>query len=151
MIDLTDDLKSRVRLHEGVRTVMYLDTLGKATIGIGHLIQPHERTRYAEGVEISMEEVEELFDIDLNRAAAGADLLIDECVGHDLPDNVSEVILEMVFQLGTNGVRKFKNMWKAMREKLWKDASTEMKDSKWHKQTTKRCESLAEIVAKTNV
>tara|TARA_B100001063_G_scaffold63480_1_gene57485 strand:- start:943 stop:1398 length:456 start_codon:yes stop_codon:yes gene_type:complete len=151
MIDLTDDLKARVRLHEGVRTVMYLDTLGKATIGIGHLIQPHERTRYAEGVEISMEEVEELFDIDLNRAAAGADLLIDECVGHDLPDNVSEVILEMVFQLGTNGVRKFKNMWKAMREKRWKDASTEMKDSKWHAQTTKRCESLAEIVAKTNV
>jgi GH24 family phage-related lysozyme (muramidase) len=67
MIDLTDDLKARVRLHEGVRTQMYLDSLGKATIGIGHLIQPHERTRYAEGVEISMEEVEELFDIDLNR------------------------------------------------------------------------------------
>ena len=98
-----------------------------------------------------MEEVEELFDIDLNRAAAGADLLIDECVGHDLPQPVAEVILEMVFQLGTNGVRKFKNMWKAMREKRWKDAATEMKDSRWHKQTTKRCESLAEIVAKTNV
>jgi len=151
MIDLTDDLKARVRLHEGVRTQMYLDSLGKATIGIGHLIQPHERERYSEGVEISMEEVEELFDIDLNRAAAGADLLIDECVGHDLPQPVSEVILEMVFQLGTNGVRKFRNMWKAMREKRWKDAATEMKDSRWHKQTTKRCESLAEIVAKTNV
>ena len=149
MIDLTDELKARVRVHEGVRTQMYLDTLGKATIGIGHLIQPHERERYQEGVEISMEEVEELFDIDLNRAAAGADLLIDECVGHDLPQNVSEVILEMVFQLGTNGVRKFKNMWKAMRVKDWKKAAEEMKDSRWHAQTTKRCESLAEIVANT--
>jgi hypothetical protein len=57
---------------------MYLDSLGKATIGIGHLILPHERERYAEGVEITMEEVEELFDIDLNRAAAGADELIAE-------------------------------------------------------------------------
>ena len=98
-----------------------------------------------------MEEVDELFDIDLNRAAAGADLLIDECVGHDLPQPVSEVILEMVYQLGTNGVRKFSNMWKAMREKRWKDAATEMKDSRWHKQTTKRCESLAAIVEATNV
>ena len=98
-----------------------------------------------------MEEVEELFDIDLNRAAAGADLLIEECIGHDLPQNVSEVILEMVFQLGTNGVRKFKNMWKAMRVKDWKKASEEMKDSRWHAQTTNRCESLAKIVEETTL
>ena len=142
-------MKDRVRLHEGVRTSMYLDTLGKATIGIGHLIKPHERERYAEGVEISMDEVEELFEMDLNRAAAGAESLIEECIGHDLPPHIEEVILEMVYQLGTQGVRNFKNMWKAMRVKDWKKASEEMKDSRWHKQTTKRCESLAEIVANT--
>ena len=147
MIELTDELKARVREHEGVRTSMYLDSLGKATIGIGHLIQPHERDRYQEGVEISMEEVEELFDIDLNRAAAGADLLIDECVGHDLPQPVAEVILEMVYQLGTQGVRNFKMMWKALRVKDWKKAAEEMKDSRWHSQTPKRCEHLAEIIA----
>ena len=149
MIELTESLKDRVRLHEGVRTSMYLDTLGKATIGIGHLIKPHERERYAEGVEISMDEVEELFEMDLNRAAAGAESLIEESIGHDLPPHIEEVILEMVYQLGTQGVRNFKNMWKAMRVKDWKKASEEMKDSRWHKQTTKRCESLAEIVANT--
>ena len=149
MIELTDDLKARVRLHEGVRTQMYLDSLGKATIGIGHLIKPHERERYAEGVEISMDEVEELFEMDLNRAAAGAESLIKECIGHDLPPHVEEVILEMVFQLGTTGVSKFKKFWKALRVKDWKKASEEMKDSRWHSQTTKRCESLAEIVANT--
>ena len=149
MIELTDHLKARVRLNEGIRTSMYLDSLGKATIGIGHLIKPHERERYAEGVEISMDEVEELFEMDLNRAAAGAESLIEECIGHDLPLHIEEVILEMVYQLGTQGVRNFKNMWKAMRVKDWKKASEEMKDSRWHKQTTKRCESLAEIVANT--
>ena len=85
MIEITDTLREQVRHHEGIRTSMYLDSLGKATIGIGHLILPHERERYAEGVEITMEEVEELFDIDLNRAAAGADELIAEKIGHDLP------------------------------------------------------------------
>tara|TARA_X000001388_G_scaffold66572_1_gene53423 strand:- start:48 stop:497 length:450 start_codon:yes stop_codon:yes gene_type:complete len=149
MIELTDSLKDRVRIHEGVRTTMYLDSLGKATIGIGHLIKPHERERYAEGIEISMDEVEELFEMDLNRAAAGAESLIEECIGHDLPPHVEEVILEMVYQLGTQGVRNFSKMWKAMRVKDWKKASEEMKDSRWHKQTTKRCESLAEIIANT--
>ena len=43
MIEITDALRDQVRHHEGVRTTMYLDTLGKATIGIGHLILPHER------------------------------------------------------------------------------------------------------------
>ena len=149
MIELTDDLKARVRLHEGVRTQMYLDSLGKATIGIGHLIKPHERERYAEGVEISMDEVEELFEMDLNRAAAGAESLIKECIGHDLPPHIEEVILEMVFQLGTTGVSKFKKFWKALRVKDWKKASEEMKDSRWHSQTPRRCEALAEIVANT--
>ena len=149
MIELTDSLKARIRSHEGVRTYMYLDSLGKATIGIGHLIQPHEREKFSEGVEISMELVEELFDLDLNRAAAGAEVLIEECVGHDLPEHITEVILEMVFQLGTQGVRNFKKMWKAMRVKDWQKAAAEMKDSRWHSQTTKRCEHLAEIVANT--
>lgn len=149
MIELTDSLKARIRSSEGVRTSMYLDTLGKATIGIGHLIQPHEREKFSEGVEISMELVEELFDLDLNRAAAGAEVLIEECVGHDLPEHITEVILEMVFQLGTQGVRNFKKMWKAMRVKDWQKAAAEMKDSRWHSQTTKRCEHLAEIVANT--
>ena len=38
MIEITDALRDQVRHHEGVRTQMYLDSLGKATIGIGHLI-----------------------------------------------------------------------------------------------------------------
>ena len=42
MIKITDELKARVQDHEGLRTSVYLDTLGKKTVGIGHLVQPHE-------------------------------------------------------------------------------------------------------------
>ena len=149
MIKITDALKARVQDHEGLRTSVYLDTLGKKTVGIGHLVQPHEMERFAEGVEIPMDEIMEIFEMDLNRAAAGADMLIQENVGHDLPQHVGEVILEMVFQLGTTGVSKFKKFWKALRVKDWKKAAAEMKDSRWHSQTPRRCESLAEIVANT--
>ena len=118
-------------------------------MGIGHLVQDHELERFAEGVEIPMDEIMEIFEMDLNRAAAGADMLIEDNVGHDLPQHVGEVILEMVFQLGTTGVSKFKKFWKALRVKDWKKAAAEMKDSRWHSQTPRRCESLAEIVANT--
>ena len=41
--------------------------------------------RFAEGVEIPMDEIMEIFEMDLNRAAAGADMLIEDNIGHDLP------------------------------------------------------------------
>lgn len=149
MIKLTDELRARVQDHEGLRTSVYLDTLGKKTVGIGHLVRHFEEERFAEGVEIPMEEILEIFEMDLNRAAAGADMLIEDNVGHDLPQHVAEVVLEMVFQLGTTGVSKFKKFWKALRVKDYKTAAAEMQDSRWHSQTPKRCESLAEIVANT--
>jgi len=149
MIKLTDELRARVQDHEGLRTSVYLDSLGKKTVGIGHLVRHFEEERFAEGVEILMEEILEIFEMDLNRAAAGADMLIEDNVGHDLPQHVAEVVLEMVFQLGTTGVSKFKKFWKALRVKDYKTAAAEMQDSRWHSQTPKRCESLAEIVANT--
>ena len=149
MIKLTDELRARVQDHEGLRTSVYLDSLGKKTVGIGHLVRHFEEERFAEGVEIPMEEILEIFEMDLNRAAAGADMLIEDNVGHDLPQHVAEVVLEMVVQLGTTGVSKFKKFWKALRVKDYKTAAAEMQDSRWHSQTPKRCESLAEIVANT--
>ena len=104
MIKITDSLRERVRIHEGCVLEPYKDSLGKLTVGIGHLVQPHERKRFQEGVQITQEEADELFDIDLNRAAAGADDLILKKIGShdDLPQSVQEVLVEMVFQLGAD-------------------------------------------------
>jgi GH24 family phage-related lysozyme (muramidase) len=112
MIKITDSLRERVRIHEGCVLEPYKDSLGKLTVGIGHLVQPHERKRFQEGVQITQEEADELFDIDLNRAAAGADDLILKKIGShdDLPQAIQEVIVEMVFQLGATGVKQFRNM-----------------------------------------
>ena len=66
---------------------------------------------------------------------------------NDLPPEVQGVILEMTFQMGTSGMLLFKKMIKAMQDKDWKQASAEMKDSKWYRQTPNRCERLAEIVS----
>lgn len=143
MIELTKNFKDRVRAHEGCVETVYLDSLGKATIGIGHLVQPHEKERYKEGVTLSQQEIDDLFDIDLNRAAAGAEELIGDI---ELPSVIELVLVEMVFQLGKKGVSKFKGMWKALSEKDFVQAAIEMRDSRWKLQTPGRCESLAKIV-----
>lgn len=148
MIKITDELRARVRDHEGCRDTIYLDTLGKATVGIGHLLRPHEAEDIRNRQPLSMDEIEDLFLVDLNRAAAGADRLIEElCPDNKLPQAIGEVIVEMVFQLGEKGVSKFRNMWAGLNDKQYLTASEEMKDSRWYTQTPKRCTELAEIVA----
>ena len=148
-IKITDELKARIRDHEGCVDTVYLDSLGKATIGIGHLVQPHERQRFKEGVKLEHDEIEDLFLIDLNRACAGAEQLISENYKGDkrLSQAIEHVIVEMVVQLGKTGVSKFKKMWKALSDGDKKQASLEMQDSRWHSQTPVRCKALAEIVA----
>ena len=33
-----ESLKEKIKIHEGFRSMIYLDSLGKKTIGFGHLI-----------------------------------------------------------------------------------------------------------------
>tara|TARA_R100001594_G_scaffold99467_1_gene133967 strand:+ start:1054 stop:1467 length:414 start_codon:yes stop_codon:yes gene_type:complete len=68
---------------------------------------------------------------------------------NDLPVDVQGVILEMCFQIGTSGMLKFKKMIGNLKKRDWSSAANEMKDSLWYRQTTSRCERLAQIVANT--
>ena len=136
-----DDLKARIKKHEGFRDVMYKDSLGFATIGYGHLILPTDN--YVDGKQYSKEVLDAVFDKDFQNALDNANKLMS---GYDLVDQAKEVICEMVFQLGIGGVSKFKNMWKALEKKDYYTASQEMLDSRWARQTPKRAEDLSNIM-----
>jgi lysozyme len=49
----------------------------------------------------------------------------------------------MVYQIGEGGVSKFKNMWKALDNQLYGEASFQMMDSLWARQTPNRAKKLA--------
>ena len=68
----------------------------------------------------------------------------DDCI--DIDEIAQEIIVEMVFQLGKNGVSKFRNMWKALAEKNYIGASYEMLDSRWAKQTPNRAKAMAKTM-----
>ena len=133
-------LMESVKKHEGYRNKVYLDTLGKRTVGVGHLC--------VEDFWEDDKEYEEKFlmDIlldDLQNAIKGARELKEEHDCTDIDEIAQEIIVEMVFQLGKNGVSKFKNMWKAVHNRDFSLAAVEMLDSRWASQVGQRAVRLA--------
>ena len=141
-----DTLKEKIKIHEGFRDTIYLDTLNKKTIGYGHLIV-HE-DKFVEGKAYPKEELEALFDKDFEK---GWNLMIQFCEVNNLDsisDDAKEILCEMIFQMGYSGVGKFKNMIKALQNNDTKTASIEMLDSRWAKQTPNREKELSDHMAK---
>ena len=134
-------LKEEIKLHEGFRDMIYLDSLSKKTIGYGHLIV-HE-DKFIEGKAYPKEELEALFDKDFEK---GWVLMERFCSVNNLnvSEKAQEVLCEMIFQMGYSGVGKFKNMIKALQNNDTKTASIEMLDSRWAKQTPNRAKALSD-------
>jgi len=135
-----DELKERIKKHEGFVNKIYKDSLGKATIGYGHLVLENEQ--WEDGKEYSEKELSYVFDNDFKNASDLAMNLIGNII---IEQTAKEIIIEMCFQLGYR-VSKFKKMWNALIMEDYEVASDEMLDSNWHKQTPKRCEYLANIM-----
>ena len=133
-----EKLKEEIKLHEGFVPRTYADSLGKKTIGYGHLcVEPEQ---WDDDKEYTKEELNVVFEKDFNEALNNAEHLISD---RSINDTAKEVIIEMVFQLGIGGVGKFKNMWSALDRKDYGEASFQMLDSLWAKQTPARAGKLA--------
>ena len=97
-----EELKEEIKLHEGFVPRTYADSLGKRTIGYGHLcVEPEQ---WDDNKEYTKEELNVVFEKDFNEALKNAEHLIGE---RSINDTAKEVIIEMVFQLGIGGVGKF--------------------------------------------
>jgi|TARA_Y100000004_G_scaffold146606_1_gene167528 lysozyme len=134
-------LMESVKKHEGYRNKVYLDTLGKRTVGVGHLCT---EDWWEDDKEYEEEFLMKILEEDLQEAIEGASTLMLQHECTDIDEKAHEILIEMVFQLGMTGVSKFKNMWKALSEYNYTGASYEMLDSKWAKQTPNRAKSMAE-------
>ena len=136
-------LMESVKKHEGYRNKVYLDTLGKRTVGVGHLCV---EDFWEDDKEYEEKFLMEILADDLQNAIKGARELKEEHSCTDIDEIAQEILVEMVFQLGKNGVSKFRNMWKALAEKNYIGASYEMLDSRWAKQTPNRANAMAKTM-----
>ena len=141
-LDMPRLLKS-VRDHEGYRDQVYLDSLSKRTVGVGHLCV---EDFWEDDKKYSEKFLMEILEKDLENAISGAEELLKGC---NLPSLAKEIVVEMVFQLGKTGVSKFRNFLAALQgdSPQWLKASEEMLDSRWAKQTPNRAKGMSEVIA----
>ena len=135
------EVKERIKTHEGYRNKVYEDTLGKRTVGYGHLCV---EDFWEDDKEYDQTYLNEIFEKDFENALYNSRTLISN---RNINHIAQGVICEMVFQLGIGNVSKFKKMWLALDSEDYVEASKQMLDSRWYKQTKSRCESLASMMA----
>jgi len=123
--------------HEGCALKPYKCTAGKTTIGVG---------RNLEDKGISSEEALYLFNNDIRACVTDLELFFFPKQFLSFPDNIQSVLINMRFQLGHTGLKRFKKMLQAFRLEDYREAAIQMKDSQWYKQVPKRAKELIQMV-----
>jgi lysozyme len=121
-----DKLLESVKKHEGYRNKVYLDTLGKRTVGVGHLCV---EDFWEDDKEYEEDFLMDILKKDLQQAIRQADSM---CEGLKISEDAKIIIIEMIFQLGGTGVSKFRKMWQALQQDPpdYAEASAQMLDSR---------------------
>lgn len=141
-----EQLQIELEADEGCKLEIYLDHLGYPTVGIGHLITENDDLHGKEvGTEVTQSEVNALFHVDVQRTRRDCEFLYSDF--NDLPEEAKLIIANMCFQLGRPRLSKFKKMKAAVDNRDWAEASRQMLDSKWAKQTPNRAMRLANRMA----
>ena len=136
-----EQVQKQLAIDEGIVHEVYLDHLGYATFGIGHLITDKDpEQEYTVGTPISEERVTEAFQSDLDISIGECKVLFD--LWDTYPGEVQEILVNMMFNLGRPRLSKFKNFKKAVDAGDWVKAGIEGRDSLWWKQVGNRAERL---------
>ena len=136
-----DRVQKQLEIDEGVVYEIYEYHLGYSTFGIGHLVLTDDpEYGHCVGHAVEPERVKEAFERDL-------EIAITECAmlypcWRDLPEEVQEILVNMLFNLGRPRLSKFKKMNTAIADGNWKLASIEGTDSLWYHQVGDRAERL---------
>ena len=124
-----------IKQSEGYRPRVYKCTENFDTIGYGFAIK-----------DLHLDE--DICDMILERKIGEVKLRIHKNFPFvlDLPESIQDVIIEMCYQMGVSGFSKFKKTIALLRLGKFKEASVEMLDSQWHRQTPNRAKRLSQIV-----
>ena len=138
-----EKLRKQLEIDEGVKYEIYNDHLGLATFGIGHLVIPSDE-EYGKplGTRISEERVRECFDRDVQSVLRDCKLLYKDF--DELPEEVQQIVANMMFNMGRPRLSKFKGMKAGVDAGDWQKAADEMVDSGWYRQVTNRAQRLVD-------
>ena len=125
-----------IKRHEGFRSKVYQCTEGYDTIGYGFAIKDLELDEDVAEL-ILMKKIQKLLER----------ILVVFKWFKDAPDEVKFVVTNMCYQLGVSGFSKFKKTIYLLETEQYEEASVEMLNSVWAKQTPNRAKELSETIS----
>ncbi len=131
MLETSKQLIQQLKHDEGTILMPYKDILGFLTIGTGRCI---------EKIGITEEEANYLLINDIARCKQELSSFIWYTMQ---PPDIQDAILNMCFNLGLDGLLKFKRMLNALKQKDYGTAAREALDSKWAQQVGQRAIRIA--------
>tara|TARA_Y100001970_G_scaffold283969_1_gene400377 strand:- start:8262 stop:8720 length:459 start_codon:yes stop_codon:yes gene_type:complete len=142
-----------LELREGNIDHVYLDTLGKPTCGVGHLLTEEECKLYKVYENVDKKIRDKWLEEDAQKAW---DAAVQQLQDLNI-DNLEFIIAlgSVNFQLGTSWMNKFPSAYKALKEKDYDEAIKQVstgsgKDgqSRWKEQTPVRVEDFVTAIDK---
>ena len=136
-----ESLRRQLEIDEGVKYEIYNDHLGYATFGVGHLVLETD-PEYGRpvGTTVSESRVVEVFKLDCESVLIDCITLYPDF--YDLPEEVQQIIANMMFNMGRTRLSKFQGMKRGVDARDWNAAADEMVDSAWYRQVTNRADRL---------
>lgn len=135
MEEVRAELVRQLKGDEGVVPYAYQDHLGFWTIGVGRLIDKRK------GGQLRPDEITYLLQNDIDDRIEALTRALPWF--QDLDDARRGVMLNMAFQLGTEGLLKFERTLVLIRDGKYENAAHAMLQSLWAKQTPERAERMA--------
>jgi lysozyme len=130
-----DALRQQLTDDEGRKPRIYKDTVGKVTGGVG---------RNLTDVPFSDDEIDLMLTNDINKVCAQLDDKLPWW--RKLSDRRQQVLANMAFNLGINGLLGFRNTLSYMQGGEYEKAAQGMLDSLWAKQVGMRAVRLAQMM-----
>jgi len=166
MVDFISEVLIRTKRYEGFRHDVYIDTVGKATIGYGTNLD-NEYISYGiqdllfkclrahinsggvignkwNGLFISQEQAENILRLDLKER--WAELIEQFGFIRKLPLIARSVLLDMCYNLGQHRLSGFTRFIAALKVKDYPTAAKEMLDSRWAVQVKRRATEQADEI-----
>ena len=129
-------LLKEIKKHEGFRSTVYQCTEGYDTIGYGFAIKDLVLDEDIAEL-ILMRKIQKLLER----------IIIAFSWFESSPDEVKFVVSNMCYQLGLRGFSKFKKTIYYLETEQYDEASIEMLDSLWAKQTPGRAKELSKYIS----
>lgn len=128
--------KKLIQKHEGIRLRSYHDSLGFVSIGIGRRLDVRGITK---------DEALFLFENDL----IDAEIAIGDIFGIEIfreSQGRIAALLDMAFNLGEGGLKRFSKMIAAVKNRDWETAADEVKYSAWFIQAGLRGQEIVDLL-----